>query len=169
MQKFKQDTHINPLNRQAIREKIIKAITQGNAKFNYAVTLTFPYEVYSVKRAQERLRFFRDKYNSMLDYKDNHLRAVKYDCTLSAPFAAFIEGDGIDKHFHYHLALHKPDSYSDERFAMMIAILWQEVTHRPYAHTDCKAIYSDGWAEYITKQFGTCNTSAYDELNNNIY
>ncbi|WP_157200990.1 hypothetical protein [Massilia sp. Root351] len=169
MQKFKQDTHINPLNRQAVREEITKSITQGAANFDYAVTLTFPYKVHSREEVQERLKFFRDKYNASLNYKKNHLRSVKYDCKLSAPFAAFIEGDGIDKHFHIHLALHKPEDYSDERFAMLIALLWQEVTHRPDTHTKCKAIYSEGWAEYITKQFGTCNTSAYDELNNNIY
>ena len=113
--------------------------------------------------------FFRDQYNAVLGYKGNHKRAAKYDPKLSAAFAAFIEGDCENQHYHYHIALHKPAAFSDERFVMMVNLLWHEVTHRKGTRTDCKVIYSDGWAEYITKQLQVNNTMAYDELNNNIY
>jgi len=165
-----QKIYINPFNRKALQQAVIDEITQGSADFNYAVTLTFPAKfVKTREEAQQRCSEFRDNYNAVFGYKNNHRRAAKHNKTLSAPFAAMIEGDGKNVHWHYHIAMHKPDHVSHERYSQIVNLLWYDTLNEQKALTTIDPIYSNSWAEYITKEFSTGNTDAIDEKNYNVY
>lgn len=92
--KNEDDAYINPFNRQALRDAIIEVITQGEAGFDYAVTLTFPYKVNCREDAQKCCRYFRNIYGAALGYRENHVRYAKQDAKQSPPFLAMLEGDG---------------------------------------------------------------------------
>ena len=120
-----QKIYINPFNRRALQQAVIDEITQSSANFNYAVTLTFPAKLVKTREeAQQYCTEFRDNYNAVFKYKSNHHRAAKHNKTLSAPFVAMIEGDGKNVHIHYHIAMHKPDNVSHERYSTIINLLW---------------------------------------------
>lgn len=161
--------YVNPFNRAALREAVISDICTGVAGFNCALTLTFPYKKINRSEAQKRCLHFRNIYNKVFGYGVNHRRASKYDKKASAPFAAFIEGGYGTKRLHYHIALHKPVNLSLERYKLMIALMWYEALNDESAHLEVKEIYSDGWVEYITKEFFSGNADALDELNYNVF
>jgi len=165
-----QKNYIDPFNRAALRKATADEITQGSAEFNYAVTLTFPAKfVKTREEAQRQCSKFRDYYNKTFGYKKNHRRAAKHNKKLSAPFAAIIEGDGKNVHWHYHIALHKPDNLSHERYSQVVNLLWYNALNKQETRNTVEQIYSNGWAEYITKEFSTGNTDAIDEKNYNVY
>lgn len=162
--------YINPFNRSALQQAIIDDITNGEADFNCAVTLTFPERFVKTRQeAQQRCSIFRNKYNKAFGYSVNHRRYAKHDKKLSAPFAAIIEGNGNDVHLHYHLALHRPEHISVERFAQIVSLLWTETLDGNEGRNTVEDMYSAGWAGYITKEFSTGNTDAIDEKNYNVY
>lgn len=165
-----QKIYINPFNRDALRNAVAAQIAESAANFNYAITLTFPDKfVKTREEAQQRCSKFRDNYNAVFKYKPNHRRAAKHNPTLSAPFVAMIEGDGKNVHLHYHIALHKPDHVSHERYSMIINLLWYDTLNEQRSRITVEPVYSTGWAEYITKEFSTGNTDALDEKNYNVY
>ena len=89
----------------------------------------------------QNLRHFRNVLNRKAFKNASHKKKMKCVAVLE---------QSADGRYHYHLALDRPECFSDLRFRLMVNWVWRN-THWGREQTAYKSPADQGWISYMTK------------------
>ena len=128
-----------------------------------AITLTFKKDC-TEHRARKTMRRLWNGIDRQLYHK-----AFKKQGKRVERVCAFEKGQS-GTHYHYHIATSPPKDLdiSFDKYRLMIAKEWNNLSSAGYINK-LQPIYDNkGWAKYITKEITTTNTDVIDEVTTHL-
>ncbi len=128
-----------------------------------AITLTFKKDC-TEHRARKTMRRLWNGIDRQLYHK-----AFKKQGKRVERVCAFEKGQS-GTHYHYHIATSPPNDIdiSLDKYRLMIAREWNNLSSAGYINKLQPIYDSTGWAKYITKEITTTNTDVIDEVTTHL-
>ena len=132
---------------KTLRTEIEKWINRLSQKPSYAVTLTMKQTGNDTLNARLRCQKNMRHYLNVLNQSAFGNAYLRYQKKMEV--VPILEVSPWMR-LHYHLLIVKPDRFSDDEFVKLLEMTWHK-THLANNENTFEKVYSQGWANYITK------------------